>query len=118
MNLIQVNKVNFMSNIIKVHNKVFTEFETMGDLINIYLENGGLGVLGIENIDRLATVEGKRLIKGVRGFIITYGVKGGKAYLAESKAKSPSDFKVTHLTNYNYQVFTSEQFDQYFELQR
>lgn len=107
-----------MSNIIKVNKKVFADFDTLADIVKVYYENGGLGVLGIENGLKLATVEGKRLVRGQRGFIISYGLKGGKAWVAESKAKSPRDFKVSHLTNYNYQVFTDQEFDQYFKLQR
>lgn len=102
-----------MSNIIVVHKKVESQFNTIDDLLKLYCDNGGMNVLGVYCGDRLATIQGKKLVKGVRGFIVTYGCKGGKAKILESTSKAPSNFTEKHLTNYNYQVFTQGEFDQY-----
>lgn len=61
-------------------------------------------VLGIKSGDTLATVEQKRLVKGVCGWRVSYGKNQGKGFFAESKASSPSGFNVSLLCSCNYTI--------------
>ena len=88
---------------VTTHKNVNATFNSAKELIEIYYQNP-CKVLGVINGNMLATIEAKRKLKGVNGFIITFGIKGGKAQILESTAKSPYSFTQNHYTSEGYDV--------------
>ena len=92
--------------IVYVNKIIEAPFETLADLINIFEENSYAGVyLGIRDGKKLATIEAKRKVRGINGWIASYGIEGGKYVKVESKATAPSQFK-TFDSGINYHVET------------
>lgn len=88
-----------------VHKIIDAPFNSVDDLKELFYSNAcSVVVLGVKDRDRLATVEQKKPFKGVCGWRISYGIDLGRAYMLESKATAPSNFKQDLLCSYNYTV--------------
>jgi hypothetical protein len=88
-----------------VNKIVESTFNSADDLKALFYTHAYSGIiLGVIHGDRRATVEQKRMIKGVCGWRISYGKDLGRAYILESKATGPNHFKQSLLCSYNYYV--------------
>ncbi|UZV41078.1 hypothetical protein vBVpaMR16F_12 [Vibrio phage vB_VpaM_R16F] len=92
---------------IYVNKIIESDFETINDLQNLFYKHTYKGiVLGVRFGDKLATVEQKKVYKGVSGWLISYGKDLKKGYISESKATQPSKFTTSLLCSANYTVET------------
>lgn len=90
---------------IYVNKIIEADFETIQDLQDLFFKHAYNGLaLGVKWEKKSATVQQKRLFKGVAGWRVSYGQDLKRGYISESKATTPNNFITELLCSANYTV--------------